>query len=435
MGQPSQQTQFDSARTPGLAASCPKSRQVSDPALYADGVPHDEFARLRRESPVVWIEGPVLQLHSAARSTVTRGSGYWAITRYATVAQVSRQTGLFSSASRGAFFADPKSHQDLERTRQLLINMDAPEHATVRRILTASFTPAAIRQLYESVRKHARAITERVLDREQFDAVRDLAAELPLLVLADLLGMPPQDRGLMYKWSNSVVGFDDPEYGGGSVEVYKQTFAEAFEYAREMAAAKLRRPSDDLVSQLVRSSVDGRHLTESEFCNLWLLLVIGGNESTRHLLSGSLLALSEWTEERDRLMADPGLIPTAVEELLRWVTPIMQFRRTVTQDMELDGQKLREGDKVVLYYISANHDEKVFESAKRLDLTRTPNPHLSFGIGPHFCLGAHLARLEAATMLEALLPHLSQFQLAGPVIRLKSNFMNGIKSMPSRFVH
>lgn len=349
------------------------------------------------------------------------------------MAAVSRQPKLFSSASRGAFFVDPKSHQDLERTRQLLINMDAPQHSTIRRLVSDAFTPVAVRHLQENIRRHAQAIVARAIGQEQFDAVRDMAAELPIAVLADLLGMPPQDRGLIYKWSNNIVGFDDPEYGGGSIEAYQQTFVEAFQYAREIASAKRRQPGDDLISQMVKSDKEGHRLTETEFCHLWLLLVIGGNESTRHLISGSLQALNEWPDERNRLIANPDLIPTAVEELLRWVTPVMQFRRTAIEDTEINGQKINEGDKVILYYISANRDEKVFESADQLNLTRSPNPHLSFGIGPHFCLGAHLARLEAATLLKALLPHLTKFQIIGPVTRLKSNFMNGIKSMPSRF--
>jgi cytochrome P450 len=411
-----------------------KSLLLSDPVAYAHGVPHDVFLRLRRETPVVWIEETPRRMRSATGATTEKGSGYWAITRHAAVVAISRHPLVFSSALRGSFLSDPKSQQDLERTRQLLINMDSPQHTIVRRIVTNSFTPWAVKQLENNIRMHAQIIVERALQREQFDAVKDMAAELPLLVLADLLGMPREDRNLMFQWSNNLVGFDDPEFGGGSVERYQNAFAEAFEYAREIADTKRKHPGDDLVSLLVRSQIDGRRLTEREFNHLWILLVVGGNESTRHLISGSLQALVEWPRERRRLIADAKLVHNAVEELLRWVSPIMQFRRTAVQDTEIDGRRIREGDKIVLYYISANRDEDVFESPNRLDLGRNPNPHLAFGIGPHFCLGAHLARLEAAALLDALRPHLARFALVGPVTRLQSNFMNGIKSMPAHFV-
>jgi cytochrome P450 len=218
------------------------------------------------------------------------------------------------------------------------------------------------------------------------------------------------------------------------VEAYNRTFVEAFEYARKLAAQRRAEPRDDVVSFLVNTEVDGRHLTDSEFCHLWILLVIGGNESTRHLLSGSLQALAEWPEQRKLFVEGEASVPSAVEEFLRWVSPIMQFRRTAIRDTELDGERIRAGDKVILYYISANRDEKVFPNPSQLDLRRSPNPHLAFGIGPHFCLGAHLARLEAVSLFELLRPHLHKFELIGPVVRLKSNFMNGIKSMPARFI-
>jgi cytochrome P450 len=261
--------------------------------------------------------------------------------------------------------------------------------------------------------------------------VTDLAAELPLLVLADLLGMPAEDRGLLFGWSNNLVGFDDPEFGGGDIDVFKRTFVEAFGYALASAGERRRRPGPDLVSRLVTAEVDGRRLTEAEFCHLWLLLVVAGNETTRHLLSG---AVEEFVDRPGLVarMATPDVVPVAVEELLRWTTPIMQFRRTARTDTELDGQSIASGDKVVLYYLSANRDERVFPHADSVDLGRTPNPHVAFGVGPHFCLGAQLARVEAVIMLTTLLPHLRRLRRAGPTVRLASNFMNGIKTLPVR---
>jgi cytochrome P450 len=411
-----------------LSAEFPR---LSDPGTFFSSVPHAEFARRRREAPVSWVDETTLWRHGVRGRVPMRGSGYWAVTRHATVTAALRDVRAFSSEARGAFLVDPASRADLERMRQLLINMDAPRHQKYRRVLSEAFTPVAVRRLAEGIRLHARALVRRCLERQEFDIVSDLAAELPLLVLADLFGMPREDRGLLLRWSNNLVGFDDPDYGDGDIEIYKGTFVESFAYVATLAAAKRANPTDDLVGRLVSSEVDGQRLTESEIGHLWIMLLVAGNESTRHLLSGSLLALAEHPGDRDRLAADPGLVAPAVEELLRWVSPIMLFRRTATRDVELDGQRIREGDKVALYFISANRDEEVFASPDRLDLARAPNPHVAFGAGPHFCLGAHLARMEAAALLEALGRDLSRLELRGPVTRLRSNFMNGIKSMPA----
>lgn len=404
---------------------------LADPVTYGAGVPWAEFARRRREAAVTWVDEPALRRHSAAGGTrVQRGSGFWAVTRHATVVSASRSPEVFSSAARGAFLADPETAEDLERARQLMVNMDAPEHGRIRRFVTAAFTPRAVQGLAGSVARHAAQLVGRAAADGCLDAVAGLTAELPLLVLADVLGIPPADRGLLLRWSNNLVGFDDPEYGAASVDTYRQTFKDAFGYARELAARRRRAPADDLVSRLLTAEVAGRRLADPEFVQLWLLLVIAGNETTRHLLSGALLALTEWPGERARLVADPGLTPAAVDELSRWVSPIMQFRRTAVQDTELDGQPIKAGDKVVLYYVSANRDETVFGHPDRLDLARKPNPHLAFGVGPHYCLGSHLAHLEARMLLDTLRPYLPHLRLAGPPVRLESSFMNGIKSLP-----
>jgi len=408
---------------------------LADPATYGSAVPHAEFARLRQHAPVSWVDEPLLSQHSEATGAGTRrGPGFWAVTRYAAVRVASQAIEVFSSAAGGAFLADPRTPADLERARQLLVSMDAPRHAVMRRLVTPAFSPGALAGLRGTVSSHARAVVDRVLGMGEFDVVGDLAAELPLLVLADLLGMPREDRALLLRWSNTLVGFDDPEYGGGNIDEYQRTFVEAFQYVAELAATRRRHPSqDDLVGRLVGSEVDGRRLTEQELGEFWLLLVVAGNETTRHLVSGGLLALTEWRQETRRLAADPSMIPVAVEELLRWVTPIMQFRRTAVRDTELHGQPISAGDKVVLYYIAANRDDTVFTEPDRLDLGRTPNPHLAFGIGPHTCLGARLAKMEARVLFDLLRPHLERLELTGPPVRLRSNFMNGIKSLPARW--
>ncbi|MDL4820270.1 cytochrome P450 [Actinomadura opuntiae] len=401
---------------------------IAHPATYAVGVPHEEFARRRRDEPVGWVEEPLLVRHGGAGRIAQRGTGYWAVASHDAVREVSKRPEVFSSAAKGAFLTDPRSRADLVQARQLLVNMDAPEHLRLRKTITAVFTPRAVRALAGSVAAHASALAAAAVAAERFDAVADLAAELPLLVLSGLLGVDEADRHLLYRWSNNLVGFDDPEYGGGDIEVYRATFAEAFGYARRLAARRRAEPAGDLSGRLVAAG-----LSDREFCSFWLLLVVAGNETTRHLISGSLQALAAFPRQRDALAAGEVPIEDAVEELIRWVTPIMQFRRTAVRDTELGGRRIRAGDKVVVYYTSANRDETVFADPGRLDLSRRPNPHLAFGIGPHFCLGAHLARLELAELLTALRPHLARFEPLGPAVRLESNFVNGVKSLPARF--
>lgn len=413
---------------PGAAAR----PDIAHPATYAAGVPHQEFARRRDSEPVGWVSEPVLTRHSRGGRTATQGSGFWAVTSHAGVLSASRRPEDFSSAAKGAFLSDPRTPGDLKQTRQLLVNMDAPQHVRIRKLVTSVFTPRAVRGLAGSVTAHAEALVAKVLRARDFDVVTELACELPLLVLSDLLGMPAQDRHRLYQWSNHLVGFDDPEYGGGDVDAYRSTMAEAFQYSLTLAMQRRDEPTDDLISLLANAEVDGQRLSDREFCNFWLLLVVAGNETTRHLIAGSLQALAEQPAERDRLVSGAVSIGSAVEELLRWITPIMQFRRTATRDTELCGQPIPAGDKVVLYYVSANRDAAVFADPQRLDLGRDPNPHLSFGIGPHFCLGSHLARLELTALLTAILPHLASLRLTGPVTRLESNFVNACKAMPAR---
>ncbi|OKI71724.1 cytochrome [Micromonospora sp. CB01531] len=415
---------------PATQSAPPAPVDIAHPATYAGGVPHEEFDRRRREEPVGWVPEPALWRHSSAGRIQQRGAGFWAATTHEAVVEVSRQPEVFSSALRGAFLHDPRTPADLEFMRQLLVNMDAPQHVRIRRLVTSVFTPRAVRSLADTVTRHARDLIEAVRRRDTFDAVTDLAAELPLLVLADLLGMPRGDRHLLYRWSNNLVGFDDPEYGGGDVEVYRQTFAEAFQYALAVAVRRRAAPRDDLISLLATAEVDGRRLTDREFCQFWLLLVVAGNETTRHLISGALHLLLHDQALRRRWLGAPLSTATAVDEFLRVVTPIMQFRRTATRDATLAGTKIAEGDKVVMFYVSANRDAAVFADPHQVDLERAPNPHLSFGMGPHFCLGAHLARMEMAALLDAVVPHLPRLATTGPVVRLESNFVNGIKSMP-----
>jgi cholest-4-en-3-one 26-monooxygenase len=258
-----------------------------------------------------------------------------------------------------------------------------------------------------------------------------VAAELPLLVIAELLGVPREDRGKLFRWSNCLIGAEDPDYG--SPMDAQIAVMELFQYAMALAEKRRRDPRDDITSTLIHGEVEGERLSTIEYNMFFFLLVIAGNETTRNAVSGGMKALCEFPRERARLLERPELIETAIDEMVRWVSPVMQFRRTATRDTELDGQRIAEGDKVVMFYGAANRDPRVFPDPQRFDVARAPNPHLGFGFGVHFCLGASLARMEMRCMFEELLRRLPDLELSGPVARLRSNFINGIKSMPVRF--
>jgi hypothetical protein len=249
-------------------------------------------------------------------------------------------------------------------------------------------------------------------------------------VLADLLGVPREDRHLLFDWSNRLIGSDDPEFGGGDPMQFAAAFMEMFSYGNTIAEDRRANPRDDLVSVIANAEVEGERLTQVEFNMFWLLLVIAGNETTRNLLSGGTLALIEHPDQLERLVAERDLLPTAIEEMLRFVSPVIHFRRTATEDTEIGGQPIAVGDKVVVYYGSANRDGEVFDRPDEFDVGRTPNEHVAFGVGPHFCLGAHLARQEIGAMFGLLLERVPRLALAGPVQRMQSAFINGIKHLP-----
>jgi cholest-4-en-3-one 26-monooxygenase len=390
-----------------------------DQDRYASqGPPHASFRRLRAEAPVSWQERD-------------GDTPFWAVTKYKDVFAASLDQKTFSSARRGAIFRT-WNEEEYEAQKGMLINQDPPEHTKYRRLVSLGFSGRMIRRLEHHVRAITNEIIEQVAGAGECDFVASVSAELPLRVIVELVGVPMADRHRVLQWSNQMLAYDDPEYQLDP-DTPKIAAAELFMYANELAAERRAHPRDDLASDLMHAEVDGHGLSPEEFNSFFMLLLVAGNETTRNLVSGGLLALIEHPEERTRLQANPALLPTAVEEMLRWVTPVNLFQRTATRDVELRGQRIREGDKVVLFYASANRDEEIFPDAHRFDVGRTPNEHLAFGIGPHFCLGANLARLEITIMFEELLRRLPDVELAGPVERLRSNFINGIKRMPVRF--
>ncbi len=396
---------------------------LCDRDAFVAGVPHEAFATLRAEAPVLW--------HEEAD-----GPGFWSVHRYADVVKVNRDNLTFSSAAGGALIheLDPAA---LEQQRLMMLNMDPPMHTRYRKLVNRGFTPRMLGALEERIRGQARSIVEGVAEKGGCDFVTEVAAELPLQVIAEIMGVPHEDRHKIFDWSNRMIGAEDPEYQAKEREAAFAASMELYAYANGLAAERRADPGDDIISVLLRSEVDGEQLSELEFDLFFLLLAVAGNETTRNLISSAMLALIEHPDQRRLLLDDPSLIPGAVEEMLRWGTPVMHFRRTATRDTEVGGQPVAEGDKVVIWYMSANRDEAVFDDPYRFDVRRTPNDHVGFGgPGPHFCLGAHLARREVAVTFRQLLTRLPDIEAAGPPTHLEPMgvpLVGGIKALPVRF--
>lgn len=386
---------------------------------WARGVPHDQFERLRSEAPVFWHAEP-------------EGPGFWAVTRHADVVAVSRDPATFSS-ERGSTFVDDQTDEAMAQLRLTILNMDPPKHHRYRRLVSRGFTPRMITRLVETIEHRAERIVGGVAEGGGCEFVGDVAAKLPLEMICEMIGVPEADWPRMFELSNRLVGFDDPEYQA-TPDAGAEAAAEIYAYCDAVAADRRANPRDDLMTALVQAEVDGERLDDLELNLFFVTLVVAGNETTRNLINHAMLALVDHPDQAHRLHDDPGLWPTAVEEMLRWGTSIHCFRRTATCDTELGGQRIAAGDKVVLYYMSANRDEAVFPDPYRFDVGRTPNDHVAFGGGGvHHCLGANLARAEIRAVMRQLVDRLDGFALAGEVRRLRSDFVNGIKHMPISF--
>src|ERR1035437_3507836 len=377
-------------------------------STFSDAVPHAAFDALRSDGGIAWHdEAPIAPgMDQGEFLQFVDSPGFWAVTRYDLVTTVLKNHQLFSSQLGGAFMFS-LSPTSLAMFRLMMLNMDPPDHARLRRILTPIFMPKAVERLHASVVTNAIEIADAVDASQSCDLVTAVSAEMPLRVLADLLGMPLEDRHLLFEWSNQLLDFDSMD-ASADRDGALGAFAGLMAYGEDIAQARRSEPRDDIVSRIVQAEVDGERLSDTEFSLFWLLLVIAGNETTRNALSGSVVALDEsdqWTWLADH----PAHLAVAIEELLRFVSPVHNFRRTAVQDTMLGDQLVRGGDKGVVWYGAANRDPAVFDDPHQLTLTRVDNPHLAFGIGPHFCLGAHLARMELSVMLQELLhrfPHL-----------------------------
>ncbi|MET9350312.1 cytochrome P450 [Streptomyces termitum] len=408
----------------------PDGFDATDPDLLRSRVPLPEFARLRETAPVWWCAQP-------RGVTGFDDEGYWAVTRHADVKYVSTHPELFSSHENTAVirFNEHIDRDQIDVQKLIMLNMDPPEHTRVRQIVQRGFTPRAVRSLETVLRTRARAIVEeaRAAAAEDpdgtFDFVTRVAVELPLQAIAELIGVPQEDRSRIFDWSNKMVAYDDPEYAI-TAEVGVEAAMELIGYAMNMAAARKECPARDIVSQLVAAEGQG-NLSSDEFGFFVLLLAVAGNETTRNAISHGMHAFLTHPDQWELYKRERPA--TTAEEIVRWASPVVSFQRTATQDTELGGQTIRKGDRVGLFYSSANHDPEVFEDPGRFDITRDPNPHLGFGGGgPHFCLGKSLAVKEIELIFDALADVLPDLTLAAEPRRLRAAWLNGVKELRVR---
>jgi len=398
----------------------PEINLIDQDTYERGGVPHDQFRWLRDHDAVHW--------HADPHENIP---GFWAVTRHADVVEVSRRSEIFSSHERGPMFPE-STDEDLALYQMMILYMDPPEHSQRRSMVNKGFTPRMIKQLEQHIRDIAHQLIDGVAARGEADFVEDIAAPLPAYVICELLGAPVEDRQKIYHWSNLMIGADDPEFG--SQEIGRQTAAEIFAYAGELATLRRAEPRDDIATKLLQPDATGEALSDEEFALFVLILIIAGNETTRNASSGGMLAFFRHPDQWQRLLHNRALLRTAPDEIVRWASPVNQFRRTALSDTVLGGKQIKAGDKVVVFYPSANRDERAIDDPFTFDVGRDPNPHIGFGGGgPHFCLGTHLARLELSVLFEALLDRMPDIRLAAEPRRLRSNFINGIKEMRVEF--
>lgn len=392
--------------------------------FFANEVPHHLFEQLRRNDPVYW-------------NPETDGQGFWAITKYSDVVQVSKDFRTFSS-EKGAVYLEEMTPDQMAARRSML-ETDPPEHGCLRRLISRDFTPKGVAKWEDFITKLAKKLMDDSLAKSEFDFVHDIAGSLTMGVVAEMMGVPPGDMEELITWINQMIGSTTEdntrlvdhkdEESLKHLPMRSKTSLKVFDYARKMAEEKKEKPCDDLLSKLVHGKMDGRSLTQQEYLMYFILLLIAGNETNRSTMSHGIITLKEHPEQLQKLQQNPELLESAIEEILRWVTPVYYFRRTATKDIEIRDKKIREGDKVVTWYTSANFDEEVFENPYVFDITRTPNPHLVFGGGgPHFCIGVWLARLELKVAFREILRHIDKLEVVS-FERLKSNHFNSLDNL------
>ncbi|MEM9565420.1 MAG: cytochrome P450 [Actinomycetota bacterium] len=404
---------------------------LSSPDAFVDSVPHPTFDRHRADGPVGWLD-------PTPRHGMRDGRGVWSVTGHAEVSEVLRQAQLFSSWEAGIRMEEHGA-ESLAIERRMLIMLDPPDHTRLRLTVNKRFLPRMVSRLRHSIEEITAEVLDRVAADGECNFVDDIAVEIPLLVIADLLGVEKADRPRFRRWSDTIISADDPDLATSPADA-AMAMGELIDYGRGVLKRKGEQPGDDILSILATAKSDDGVLTGERLLMFWYLLLIAGNETTRNALSNAMVAFAEHPDQWERLRglavgADQGdpAIDTAIEELLRYVSPVNYLRRTATEDAELGGVRIAAGDPVVAWLTAANRDPAVFTDPHRLDLGRTTNPHVAFGLGTHFCLGAHLARLEIDVVLRALVERMPDLQAVGPGERVRTNFINGMKSLPVRY--
>ncbi len=399
----------------------PAGFDPTDPLLCEDAVPLEQFIELRRTAPVWWVG------QSEGASAGFEDNGYWAVTRHADISAVSKNSKDFSSAENGAIirFGADMTRDQVELQQVMLINQDPPVHTRTRQLISRGFTPRAMNALHEVLIGRANKIIDDALAQGSGDFVEDVAAELPLQAIADLLGVPQEDRRKLFDWSNQMMAGEDPEYGGQP----DVAAAEILGYAMEMADDRLKNPKDDIITKLVHADLEGEKLGEDEFGYFVIMLAVAGNETTRNAITHGMNAFFQHPEQWELFKRERP--KSATDEIIRWATPVTVFQRTALHDVEVGGQPVRKGERVGIFYASGNHDEDVFESPGTFDIMRSPNPHLAFGgHGAHYCIGANLARLEVEVMFNAIADRMPDIAQVGDPVRLRHGWINGIKHLP-----
>jgi cholest-4-en-3-one 26-monooxygenase len=399
----------------------PAGFDVNDPDLYAQRLPRAEFDELRRTAPVWWQAQP-------RHRDGFDDDGHWVLTRWADVKEVSRNDAVFSTWENTAIirFNEKMERDNIDMQRVILLNMDAPQHTRMRQIISRGFTPRAIAGLKAALDERAKGIVDRVKSNESGDFVTDIACELPLQAICELLGVPQEDRGKIFEWSNRMVSYDDPDYDPDDGQTAS---FEMLSYFMEMAEDRKACPAADIVSKLVTADVDGQELTSDEFGFFTILLSVAGNETTRNAISHGMVAFMQNPDQWELYKRERP--ETTADEIVRYSTPVVAFQRTAKEDVEIGGQLIKAGERVGLYYAAANFDPEVFPDPYRFDILRDPNPHLGFGgTGAHYCIGANLARTEINLIFNAIADNLPDITMLGEPARLRSGWLNGIKHLP-----
>ena len=431
---------------------------VYDPMVYERGVPFSSFAKLREEGPIIWIEEKPLDYWPG-------GDGFWLVVHHETCLEVLKNPDVFSSQLQGTQLRNPTTKEDLSFVQKMMLNMDPPDHTRLRRHLISAFTSKAIRTLETQIAHHAKCILDDVIGKNlwgECDFVKDIASDLPLRCLADIFGIPFEDRYLMYDWANRAIGYQDPDYAqsasfdpNSGTEMAREAFKrrpkpnaqgimpdprsrhgmdDLYYYAHLLASYKRENPSEDVISTLLTQLDDeGEKLDIAEFETMFWLFMVAGNETLRNGIPGGMIALLQNPDIWKKLQSQPDLLPGAIAEMLRWWTPVMNFRRTAKIDTRLGGKNISANQKVMTSFISANYDERAFPAPHIFGLNRESNNHLSFGYGPHFCMGAQLAEAQMRAIFSELLERFDSVKMTNEPKFLRSNFQRGVKSLPIRW--